>query len=166
MINIKFARLNNKAIIPSKRDGDAGYDIYGVFDKDIKVIQPHETQLMSTGIASAMDTDYYFQIEERGSTGSKGIKKSAGVIEGNYRGEWFIPITNTNDVPLIFFNDEKLCMDNSPLSEMGIIYPQSKAIAQFVVLPVPKTNIEEISIEDLNKIESNRGTGALGSTGK
>ena len=35
-----------------------------------------------------------------------------------------------------------------------------------MVIPVPRLNIEEISYEELQNIESDRGTGALGSSGK
>ena len=46
------------------------------------------------------------------------------------------------------------------------MYPQSKAIAQALLIPVPKLNIEEISYEKLLNIKSDRGTGMLGSSGK
>ena len=65
----------------------------------------------STGIACALPTKYYFQVEERGSTGSKGIKKSAGVIDSGYRGEIFIAITNTTNRYLVFGNEEEYIYD-------------------------------------------------------
>ena len=95
MTEIKFAKTRDGAVIPSKLEENAGYDIYACFDEDYITIAPHETKLIPTGIASALDTDCYFQIEERGSTGSKGIKKSAGVIDSGFRGEWKIAITNS-----------------------------------------------------------------------
>ena len=48
----------------------------------------------------------------------------------------------------------------------SFIYPYSKAIAQALVVPVPKVDVEEISYEDLKLIESERGMGALGSSNK
>ena len=48
----------------------------------------------------------------------------------------------------------------------SFVYPYSKAIVQALVAPVLKTNKEEISYEDLKAIPSERGFGALGSSGK
>ena len=47
-----------------------------------------------------------------------------------------------------------------------IVYPYEKGICQCMMVEVPKLQIEEMSYEDLLKIESERGTGALGSSGK
>ena len=47
-----------------------------------------------------------------------------------------------------------------------IFYPYSKAIAQAEVCEVPVMNQYEITYEELKEIPSNRGVGALGSTGK
>lgn len=105
MDTIKFAKVNEKAIIPSKNVENAGYDIYGIFggnDDENRIVKPHQTKLIPTGIACALPSKYYFQVEERGSTGSKGIKKSAGVIDSGYRGEIFIAITNSTNRYLVF----------------------------------------------------------------
>ncbi len=114
MDTIKFAKVKDNAIIPSKTLENAGYDIYGVFgdnsDKN-RIVKPHQTKLIPTGIACALPTKYYFQVEERGSTGSKGIKKSAGVIDSGYRGEIFIAITNTTNRYLVFGNEEEYIYD-------------------------------------------------------
>ena len=124
------------------------------------IINPLETKLVPLGIGSAVSDDYYFQIQERGSTGSKGIKYGAGVIDSGYRGEWLIPITNTNTKPIIITK-------NTGFEDSSfIVYPYEKAICQAILLPVPKTEVEEISYEELEKIPSLRGTGKLGSSGK
>lgn len=159
-VKIKFAKVRPSAIIPSKNIEDAGYDCYANFEEESIEIEPLETRIIPLGIASAISDDYYFQIQERGSTGSKGIKYGAGVIDSGYRGEWLIPITNTSSKTIIITKDEKFKNNNF------IIYPYKKAICQAVLLPVPKTEIEEISYEELSKIPSLRGTGKLGSSGK
>ena len=51
--DLYFAKVNPNAIIPSKRDEDGGYDVYACFDEDYMVIQPHETKLIPSGIATA-----------------------------------------------------------------------------------------------------------------
>lgn len=196
MVDIKFAKVHPNAIIPSKRDEDMGFDIYACFDKDYIVINPHETKLIPTGIASACDSDYGFLVFERGSTGSKGIARRCGVIDSGYRNEWFIGLTNTTNKMLFitklshedtkrkFVEDfvkeyiERSKTIENPLSESNvrefaesetwgsISYPYSKAIAQALVVPVPKTKIEEMSYDELKAIKSERGMGALGSSNK
>lgn len=109
MNNIKFAKVKESAIIPSKELENAGYDIYACWEgcsKSDKILKPHQTKLIPTGIACALPSEYYFQVEERGSTGSKGIKKSAGVIDSGYRGEIFIAISNVNNKYIIFGDKE------------------------------------------------------------
>lgn len=177
LTTIKFAKTNSNAKIPYKRDEDAGYDIYACFKEDYIVISPHETKMIPTGIASACDKDYVFILKERGSTGTKGIAQRCGVIDSGYRGEWMIPLTNTNNTHLIIYkntvakehilseifgNFDKLYKK----SENNIFYPYEKAVAQMLVLPVPTTEIEEYTYEELLKIESGRGCGLLGSSNK
>lgn len=160
-----FAKVKPNAIIPTKREEDAGYDIFSCFEEDYIVIHPNTTKLIPTGIATAFSKDYYAQIQERGSTGSKGIKYGAGVIDSGYRNEWFVPITNCNYEILIIAKDVKQAENLYPFAKK-IIYPYEKAIAQFVVLPVPKMETKEIPYEELLEIKSERGLGALGSSGK
>ena len=163
--NIKFAKVRPDAKIPSKRDEDMGFDIYACFDEDYIVIEPHETRLVPTGIASACNADYGFLVFERGSTGSKGIARRCGVIDSGYRNEWFIGLTNTTNKTLIISKlEEKQRYDDCLKNHF--IYPYSKAIAQALVIPVPKTEVEEVTYEELQSIKSERGLGALGSSGK
>lgn len=73
-----FAKVWEDAIIPTKDDENAGYDLYPCFAENFIIIEPLETKLIPTGIATAFSSNYYAQIQERGSTGSKGIKYGAG----------------------------------------------------------------------------------------
>lgn len=162
MNNIKFAKVRENAIIPTKRDEDAGFDLYVCFDEDYIMINPLETKLIPTGIAVAIPTDYYFQIEERGSTGSRGIKKSAGVIDSGYRNEIFVAITNCNNKPLIITKETNI----ANLKDDYIVYPYNNAIAQMILHKAHNLESEEISYEELINIPSERGLGSLGSSGK
>ena len=177
--NIKFAKIRPDAIIPSKRVEDMGFDIYPCFDEDYMVIFPHETKLIPTGIASSCDPEFGFLLRERGSTGSKGIALRCGVIDSGYRNEWFIGLTNTTDrsvvisklntletAMLMFENSEALMLSEEDVNKFMIIYPYTKAIAQALVVPVPQVEVESLSYEDLKAIPSERGFGALGSSGK
>ena len=44
---IKFAKLKDDVIIPSKRDEDGAYDLYANFDEEEIEIKPHETKMIS-----------------------------------------------------------------------------------------------------------------------
>ena len=168
---ILWAKVKEGAKIPTKRVEDAGYDIYACFDEDYIEIKPHETKMIPTGLASACSDDYVFVLRERGSNGSKGIAQRCGVIDSGYRNEWFIGLTNTKDYPLFI---SKLSPEDTYIKhygeymsiEGGTVYPYSKAIAQALVIPVPDVEVKEVSYEELQQIQSERGLGALGSSNK
>ena len=160
---IYFAKVREEAIVPSKRVEDGAFDIYACFEEDYKVILPHETTLVPTGIASAFSEDYVAILKERGSTGTKGIGQRAGVIDSGYRGEWFVPLTNHNDKPIIIV---KSSYEGELPNKEAIIYSYEKAISQCIMVVVPKLSISEMKYEDLLEIKSERGTGSLGSSGK
>jgi len=168
MTTIKFAKVKPNAIIPSKNDENAGYDIYACFDEDYMIIKAHSTKLIPSGIASACDMDYVFILKERGSSGTKGIAQRCGVIDSGYRGEWFIPITNTNDCDMVISKSgfEKENIIETDNFNNVLVYPYEKAIAQALLLPVPTTDVEEYTYEELQAIPSKRGMGALGSSNK
>lgn len=161
-----WAKVRENAIIPTKADENAGYDIYACFDEDYICLNPNETKLIPTGIACAVSEDYYLQVQERGSTGSKGIKYGAGVIDSGYRGEIFIAITNANSVPLCICKDMDAVIVEVYPYVRSVRYPAEKAIAQLIVHDVPKMNPQEISYDELKTIPSERGDGLLGSTDK
>ena len=161
---IKFAKVKPDAKIPTKREEDAGYDIYACFDEGYIAINPHETKLIPTEIASVCDKDYCFIVKERGSTGSKGIAVRCGVIDSGYRNPWFIGLTNTTTQTLFLINPNYKDKEFIPTNRFS--YDCTKAIAQAILVPVPKTTVEEISYEELQAVESERGEGALGSSGK
>ena len=167
---IYFAKVKPNAKIPTREVWNAGVDIYPCFDEEYMIIPPHSTALVPTGIASAIPEDFYIQIYERGSSGSKGIKYSAGVIDSSYRGEWFLATTNTNDKPVLI---TKLDLEtiNKSIKELiekaYIVYPYDKALFQGVVHSVHnELEREEISHEALLAVASHRGEGKLGSSGK
>ena len=164
---IKFAKIRPTATIPTKRLEDAGYDVYADFEDDFIIIPPHETIMIPTGIASACDTDYCFVLKERGSTGTKGIAQRSGIIDSGYRDEWFVPVTNTTDDTIYICKQDKIKDYMNDIAVGGRwVYPYEKAIAQILLLPVPTTDVEEYTYEELKAIPSVRGIGALGSSGK
>lgn len=158
--------LDERAKLPFKRDEDAGYDIYAVLDEKYKILMPGEIFLFPTKISMEFPQDWVFYIAERSSTGTKGISKRCGIIDSGFRGELFVPINNTSNKPILFFND-KLKVDDfledENLSEDEVtLYPLTKAIAQGMLLYCPHVEVEEI--HELS--DSMRGDGALGSSNK
>lgn len=156
--------MQQNAVIPTKRVEDGAFDIYACFDEDYIVIKAHETKMIPTGLASAFSADYVAILKERGSNGSKGIGQRAGVVDSGYRGEWFVPVTNHNTVPVVILKETYT--GDQAIFEGAILYPYEKGISQCIMVQVPKLQTEEISYEDLLRFESERGTGALGSSGK
>ena len=164
---ILFAKVNSKAIIPSKEEENGGYDIYACFEEDFMLIQPHEIKMIPTGIASAFDSKYVMILKERGSSGTKGMATRCGVIDSGYRGEWFVPINNTTNKNIIIskLSEEELKNQGVDTSS-SIVYPYTKGICQAILVPVPKVEVREIPLDKLKGIKSQRGEGALGSSGK
>lgn len=192
MLEVKFIKLYDDVKTPTKRDGDAGFDLYAHFPERYIVIDPFTTVMLSTGIKTAFDRNYVAILKERGSTGTKGIAQRSGVIDAFYRGEWQIPITNTNEWPLIItkdapeitldsylwvkrkailqeiVDDDKDFIDDylNNIRNKIIIYPYEKAIAQVLFLPVPDTIWKEIDEFEFLALKTERGEGMLGSSEK
>ena len=163
--SLKFAKINDKAIIPSKRHEDAGYDIYTT-DKDI-VLQPHQTVAFHTGLVSEFSPSLVGIVKERGSTAKYGLSIRSGVIDSGYRGEWLIMISNVSDKIVIFSDDQvpsHLLTVAKVANKEVMFYPLSKAIAQVIFLPVPQLKVAEVELADLSSSE--RGEGKFGSSGK
>ena len=164
---VYFAKLRASAVIPQKRDEDAGYDVFPSLTSPFLIIKPLQTALIPTGIASACPPEYYFQIQERGSIGSKGIAKRCGVIDSGYRGEWFLPMTNLNPVPLLIVKANlREMFEKSAQSGRILLHSSDKAIAQAILLRVPEAVVEQLEYDKLLAIPSKRGSASLGSTDK
>jgi len=167
MVNVFFSKLNKDAIIPQKRSEDAGYDIFSCFSQDYIIIRPGETIKIPTGIASCFPQEYCFIVKERGSTGSIGLGQRSGVIDSGYRNEWVLPVTNHSKKTILIIKKE--FMNTKKYEEIIksndiIEYDYNKAIAQALLVPVPKTNIVELSYDELLRFKSDRMMNAFGST--
>jgi dUTP pyrophosphatase len=160
---IYFSKVSgNDAIIPSKREEDAGFDIYACFEASEIIISPHQIIMIPTGIATAFSNNYVLIIKERSSTGSKGMSVRMGVIDSGYRGEIFIAINNTSSKTIVIKKDDSLYEEN----ENDVIYDYKKAIAQAILIPVPKVQSKEISYDELKEFSSERAASFLGASGK
>lgn len=164
---IKFAKIRENAIIPNKRDEDAGIDLFPCFDEDFIIIPSHSVVKIPTGLCCAFDKDYVLVMKERSSTGSKGIGQRAGIIDSGYRGELIVPISNHTQYDMIIYKPD-LC-NNYPFMSSTTsdkLIPYSKAICQALLLPIPTVDIEEYTYNEIQSIGSQRGIGGFGSTDK
>ena len=165
-MKLYWAKVKENAIIPTKREEDAGYDLYPCFEEEYLEILPLHTKLVPLGVASAFDSDYVMLLKERGSTGTKGMAQRAGVIDSGYRGEYMAPVTNVNDKPLCIVKKEVLDTWDEDQKEKYILYPYEKAVCQGVLLKMPQLESETLSYDELKKIASLRNDVRLGSSGK
>lgn len=175
MLKLVYSRENDLVKGLSKRDEDGGYDIcidpvwFDSVSQDGKVwLDAGDIAMFSTGIRTAFSEDYVAILHERGSTGSKCISLRCGVIDSGYRGIWNVMINNTGCESILFYDPDKVNLVD--IAEQYNIpftaYPITKAIAQVIFQKVYKAELQEISVEDILSISSERGEGKLGSSGK
>jgi len=140
-IKVKVKKLNKNAIVPKYAyPGDTGMDL---FSTENYIVPSGKRQLVSIGIAMSLPEGYFASI--RGKSGlayKKGICILGGVIEWTYTGEYGVIIFNSGDEDFEIKVGDK--------------------VAQVVISPVASVDVEEV--EEL--VETKRGDGAFGSTGK
>lgn len=164
----KVKVLREGAKVPSKREEDAAYDIYGLPEDEFVLLRPGDLYLMPTGFAMEIPKHWVLYIAERGSSGSKGFAKRCGVVDSGYRGEVFVVLNNTSNKPIVYAKEEsesynKFLEENNLTKEEVVFYPHKKGIAQGMLLPVGHTEVEVV--QELDDT-SERGEGKLGSSGK
>ena len=71
-VPVYFARKAEDVILPSKKDENAGLDVYAYFEEDFMVLPPHQATMIPTGLYSCVSDDYVLLGRDRGSTGTKG----------------------------------------------------------------------------------------------
>lgn len=142
MLELKILRISNEAIMPSYANKkDAGMDLYSIEDK---IIEPGETKLIHIGIKIELPKDTEAQIRPRSGLALKNsitVLNTPGTIDEGYRGE----------IGVILINHGK----------QRFKVEKHMRIAQMVVKPVLRVNVEEVS--ELSKTE--RGEGGFGSSG-
>lgn len=124
-----------------KHKDDAGADVYALRGY---TITPHETVRLPLGIGAEIPEGYVGFILPRSSMAAKGLAAQAVPIDPNYRGEIHAIITNYNDEPMDIFVGDR--------------------VAQLVIVPCQTWSFT--MIEPSEATETDRGTGAFGSTGR
>lgn len=158
---LKWFKFKSNAVIPTKKENAAGYDVYTV--EDFVRLEPHSQFLFSTGLGVMIEGNYWLMAFDRGSTGSRGMHVHCGVIDKDYRGTIFICIKNDNDYPVIV-----TCAIDKPYFDEILkvfYYPACKAIAQLIPVAMPTVESNECSSEEWST-DTERGIGKLGSSGK
>ncbi len=150
---IEYARVRENAKPPFRPNpSDAGLDIrYSPEDESDYVIQPGESAVLPTGLRFGVPHSYMLEVKNRsGIAAKKSLIVGACVIDSGYDGEVFVNLHNIGKEPQTI-----KCGDR---------------IAQVVLIPVVHFRALESVTKNLYDwypiTISNRGDGALGSTGE
>lgn len=144
-MEIKFKKLNEKAVAPAKQHAsDAGFDLTCV---DISTVRNECGQVLlvyHTGIAIEIPKGHVGMIFPRSSIYKKSLIQSncVGILDENYRGEVMVVMRNTTDV-------------------IPAIYKDGDRFAQLVIVKLPEV---EGFVEADELSETERGIDGFGST--
>jgi dUTP pyrophosphatase len=99
-LNLKVKKLSNFVDLRQRDWGNAGFDLYSTEEG---LILPSQRKMISVGISTSFEPDYYMRIAPRSGLASKsGVDVLAGVIDSSYRGEWKVILYNTSNTPYVF----------------------------------------------------------------
>ena len=148
-IILKIKRLLGKngqkpAMPEYKTSGSAAMDLKYFGETSLKIL-PGERMLAHTGLQAEIPEGYVGFIFARSGMSLKDgvcLANGVGVVDSDYRGEICVALINNSNVAYEVFPGDR--------------------IAQMIVMPIPKTEIEEVS--ELSDTE--RGAGGFGSTGQ
>ena len=145
-MKLTFKKLKENAIIPTRAtNASAGLDICACLDEPV-TLEAGDIKMIPVGLTAEPDCeDVALLIYPRSGLSTKfgvSLANCVGVVDSDYRGEWFIPLINHGKAPFTV--------------EHGM------RIAQLVPTKVLFPDIE-VS-ETLS--ETDRGEGGFGSTGR
>ena len=145
MDKIAVKKLRENAVLPSYGSVEAaGADLYACLDNSVTIL-PGETVFIPTGIAMEVPKGCAGLVYARSSMGAKrGLAPAnkVGVIDSDYRGEFFVALHNHGKEP------QEVC--------------HGERIAQLLITPVYTPGFVEVP----ELTETQRGSGGFGSTGK
>ena len=147
-IKVNFKKLNANAIKPTYGSAfAAGADLYACLSDEqmpMITINPGQTVMVSVGIKTEFTPGFAALIHARsGLATKKGLAPAnkVGVIDADYRGEWFVALHNHSNLPQVIEDGERI----------------AQVLFQEVEHP------EFVEVEELSETE--RGEGGFGSTG-
>jgi dUTP pyrophosphatase len=145
-VKLKVKRLAHCKALPAyATGGSAGLDLCAAIAQPI-TIAPNQRMRVPTGIIIAVPAGYEAQVRARSGLADKAgisLTNGIGTIDSDYRGEVQVLVINHGDKDYIFQPGER--------------------VAQLVLMPVPKVEVEEV--DDLGGA-TERGSGGFGSTGQ
>lgn len=144
-MKVKIKKINKTAKLPTRGSTEAaGHDIYACINEPIMIL-PHKTAMIPTGFCTEMERGTVALIYSRsGMATKKGLVvcQGTGVIDSDYRGEWFVPLHNdTNEIQTI-----------EPMERIAQVIFTDYIVPEFA-------EVEELTCTE-------RGSGGFGSTGK
>ena len=149
MIITKFAKMTEEAVIPKyAKPGDAGMDLYALTGQVI----PGNARgfLVKTGLKVWLPEGYELQVRPRSGMSAKTsirVANAPGTVDEGFTGEICVICDNLSNQDFIIDTD-------------------NRRIAQAVIKEVPKIQVEEISIEEMEQRTTERGDNGFGSTGR
>lgn len=170
MVNLKFKKLHETAIVPSyATEGAACFDFHACLypfksikvynddndEEEIKlqydfiIIEPGDRILIPTGVCSDISDGYCIKIYSRSGLSLKSgltLTNSVGIVDSDYTDEIFVSLMNNSQSPIVVKSDAR--------------------IAQGEICAYIKAHIEEIIGDDYSVLpkKGNR-SGGFGSTG-
>lgn len=97
---IKVKRLHEDAIMPTRDEGDAGWDLYALEDA---IINPGDVVPIKTGIALGIPKGYRIAFRDRSGLGRQGLTITGGLIDNPYIGELIVCLANIKTRYMIHF---------------------------------------------------------------
>ncbi|MCX6377449.1 MAG: dUTP diphosphatase [Armatimonadetes bacterium] len=135
---IKVKLLSPDAKLPTRSFHSAGYDLYAAETTDCP---PGQVTMVPIGLATSLPAGHAALVWDRSGMGKKGLTVFGGVIDEDYRGQWFVLLYNsTCDTYEVHIGDR---------------------VAQFVLQEVKQVPIAQA--EEL--MDTERGENGFSSTG-
>jgi len=142
---VRIKKTDERAVVPSYGSPSAaGADLYALADETL-TIAPHQTVFVHTGISMEIPEGFVGLVYARSGIACKrdlAPANKVGVIDSDYRGEIMVALHNHGETSQTVENGER--------------------IAQIVIAPYLTADF--VQTDDLS--DTDRGSGAFGSTGK
>lgn len=184
-LEVKFKKLNEKAIIPSyAHDGDVGMDLTAI---SVEYDADNDLYIYHTGLAFESDYHYGIFLFPRSSNRKTEayLCNHVGIADSAiYRGEIMLCFKNRTSLRQIALESRTIAFFNAIEDGKSVEeatkesvdawfeafknpmlfapYKEGDRVAQMVVLPYPDVKLKEAE----NLTETDRGSGGFGSTGK
>lgn len=133
---------------PSVSPDSAGIDFYVPNNTSMQWytgILPHTGIVIPSGIKADIPKGYALVAFNRSSIATQGLIVGACVIDSGYQGEIHLHVINTSE---------------------SVLYIQfGQKLVQFLLLPVPEVELQQVPVEELYSALSIRNEGGFGSTG-